>query len=216
MLHEPSGGAPVLDPVERAAEAIFGVLMAMSITGSLSVATAGHQEIRAMLATAVGCNLAWGLTDAVMYLLAAATDNARRLALVHRLRETSDRAVAHRIVAEALPERLNTLPEETLEAVRQHILKLQLPSTALGRRDLVAAAGVFALVVAVTFPVVLPFLLVRDVALALRVSNGVALATLYVFGHLLGRHTGGAGWTYGVAVAALGAALVAVIMALGG
>lgn len=217
MLHEPSGRTPVLDPVERAAEAIFGVLMAMSITGSLSVATAGRQEIRAMLAAAVGCNLAWGLTDAVMYLLAAATDQARRRALVRRLRETSDRAVAHRIVAEALPERLAaTLPAETLETLREHVLKLELPPAALGRRDFAAAAAVFALVATVTFPVVLPFLLVRDAALALRVSNGVALATLYVFGHLLGRHTGGAGWAYGLGVAALGAALVAVIMALGG
>jgi hypothetical protein len=216
VLHEPPGPTPVLDPVERAAEAIFGVLMAMSITGSLSVATAGHQEIRAMLATAVGCNLAWGLTDAVMYLIAAATENARRLALVRRLHDTSDRVVAHRILAEALPERLATLPEETLETVRRHILALPLPSAALGRRDLVAAVGVFALVVAVTFPVVLPFLLVRDVALALRVSNGVALATLYGYGHMLGQHSGGTGWAYGLAVAAIGAVLVAVIMALGG
>lgn len=216
MLNEPSRRTPVLDPVERAAEAIFGVLMAMSITGSLSVATAGHQEIRAMLATAVGCNLAWGLTDAVMYLIAAVTENARRLTLVRRLRDTSDRAAAHRIVAEALPEPLATLPEEALETVRQHILALPLPSAAVGRRDLVAAVGVFALVVAVTFPVVLPFLLVRDVALALRVSNGVALATLYGYGHLLGKHTGSTAWAYGLAVAAIGAVLVAVIMALGG
>ena len=44
----------VLDPIERASEAIFGVLMAVSITGSLSVATAGRQEIRTLLITALG------------------------------------------------------------------------------------------------------------------------------------------------------------------
>ena len=83
--------------IERASEAIFGVLMAVSITGSLSVATAGRQEIRTMLMTAIGCNLAWGLTDAVMLLIGAASEKRRRVDLLERLRETNDRKVAHRL-----------------------------------------------------------------------------------------------------------------------
>ena len=59
----------MLDPIERASEAIFGVLMAMTFTGSLNAATAAREEIGTMLLTAVGCNIAWGLTDAVMYLV---------------------------------------------------------------------------------------------------------------------------------------------------
>ena len=66
MVKDRSDRQGVLDPIERASEAIFGVLMVLSITGSLSVATAGRQEVGAMMLTAVGCNLAWGLTDAVM------------------------------------------------------------------------------------------------------------------------------------------------------
>jgi len=44
----------VLDPVDRASEAIVGIIMTLSITGSISVATAGAREIRTMLLGAVG------------------------------------------------------------------------------------------------------------------------------------------------------------------
>jgi hypothetical protein len=59
----------VLDPIERASEAIFGVLMAVSIMGALSVTSAGPQDARATLLMALGCNVAWGFTDAMMYLV---------------------------------------------------------------------------------------------------------------------------------------------------
>jgi Trk-type K+ transport system membrane component len=51
--------ARVLDPIERVSEVIFGLLMAMTFIGSLSVATAGREEVRTMMITALGCNLAW-------------------------------------------------------------------------------------------------------------------------------------------------------------
>jgi len=70
-------------------------------------------------------------------------------------------------------------------------------------------------VVLVTFPVVIPFLFIRDVPTAMRVSNAVALSTLYAYGHLLGHYAGGKTWRHGLAMAAFGAGPVAVIMALG-
>ena len=67
----------VLDPVDRASEIVFGLLMALSFTGSLSVASAGREEVRTMMAAALGCNLAWGLADAVMYLVGIVVERAR-------------------------------------------------------------------------------------------------------------------------------------------
>ena len=74
----------------------------------------------------------------------------------------------------------------------------------------------FVLVVLATFPVVVPFLLIDDVATALRVSNVLALATLFIGGWLLGRYAFGRPWRYGFGMAALGAVLVVIIIALGG
>ncbi len=58
----------VLDPVERVSEVLFGLIMVLTFTGSLSVAKAGRDDIRTMLIGALGCNIAWGIIDGVLYL----------------------------------------------------------------------------------------------------------------------------------------------------
>ena len=74
-----------LDPVYRASEVIFGLLMAMSFIGSISVATDGREEVRTLLVAALGCNLAWGLVDAVMLLVAVKTEKRRNRVLLAKL-----------------------------------------------------------------------------------------------------------------------------------
>ena len=217
MAVDKPGRERVLDPIERASEAIFGVLMAMTFTGSLNAATAGRQEIGTMLLTAIGCNIAWGLTDAVMYLVAAVVEKRRGVTLLRSVRQTTDFRAAHRLVADELPERLaGGAQEETLEAIRKALVAVPESKTTLAARDYKAALGVFAIVVLATFPVVVPFVFMRDVYAAMRASNGLAVATLYAYGHLLGKYSGGKPWHYGVAIAAVGMVLVAIIMALGG
>jgi VIT1/CCC1 family predicted Fe2+/Mn2+ transporter len=215
-IDEP-GRAPVLDPIERASEAIFGVLMAMTFTGSLNAATAGRGEIGTMLLTAVGCNVAWGLTDAVMYLVAAVVEKCRGATLRRNIRESADIRAAHRLIADELPERLAAgAQHDTLEAIRKALVALPEAKTRLAAADYRAALGVFGIVVLATFPVVVPFVFMRNVYAAMRVSNGLAVATLYAFGHVLGKYSGGKPWHYGIAIAAVGMVLVAIIMALGG
>ena len=97
-----NGRARVLDPIERVSEVIFGLLMAMTFIGALNVATAGREEVRTMMITALGCNLAWGLADAVMYLVRTATERTRNRALLARLRGGADAATGQALVALAL------------------------------------------------------------------------------------------------------------------
>jgi hypothetical protein len=61
----------VLEPIDRVSEVLFGLIMVLTFTGSLSVAEAGRSEVRTMLIGALGCNLAWGIIDGVLYLMAA-------------------------------------------------------------------------------------------------------------------------------------------------
>jgi hypothetical protein len=68
---------PVLDPIDRVSEVIFGVLMAMTFIGAVNVAEAGNGEVRKVLIAALGCNIAWGLTDGIMYLVAMLTERSR-------------------------------------------------------------------------------------------------------------------------------------------
>lgn len=208
----------VLDPVDRASEVVFGLLMALTFTGSVSVATAGHEEVRRVMAEALGCNLAWGLTDAVMYLVGIATERSRGARLLARLRATADTAAAHALIAETLPPRIGAVagPAE-LELLRQRLLSSRdAPARPLVRDDFLGALGVFLLVVLATFPVVIPFAVLDTTTLALRVSNAVALVTLFAAGWTLGRYAGANAWLGGAIMAALGTVLIGVIIALGG
>ena len=64
-MPEPSvtSSKSVLDPIERISEVLFGLIMVLTFTGSLSVAEAGREDVRVMLLGALGCNLAWGIID---------------------------------------------------------------------------------------------------------------------------------------------------------
>ncbi|MCY1550745.1 hypothetical protein D9M68_870200 [compost metagenome] len=88
--------------------------------------------------------------------------------------------------------------------------------TGLGLDDFLGALGTFLLVVLATFPIVIPFLLLADTALAIRTSNLVALGMLFAAGWMLARYSGGNTWVGGAAMAIVGTALMFAIIALGG
>jgi VIT1/CCC1 family predicted Fe2+/Mn2+ transporter len=209
----------VLDPVDRVMEVMFGLLMAMTFVGALSVATAGQEEVRTMMVTALGCNLAWGLADAVMYLVRTVTERTRNRTLLARLRGAMDAPAGQALVADALPAGIAAVATSgDLEALRRRIVErvdVQ-PQPRLHWNDLKGALGVFLLVVAATFPVVIPFMVFNQTAVALRTSNVIAIVMLFIAGALLARYAGGAAWRGGLAMAATGVALLAAIMALGG
>jgi VIT1/CCC1 family predicted Fe2+/Mn2+ transporter len=67
-----------------------------------------------------------------------------------------------------------------------------------------------------TFPVVIPFLFVSDALLAMRLSNAVAVALLFVAGYRLGRSSGRTPWAMGILMVVIGALMVGLCIALGG
>src|SRR5262249_61903131 len=72
----------VLEPHERISEVLFGLIMVLTFTGSLSVAEAGRGEVRTMLVGALGCQLAWGVTDRVLYLMGSLARKGPHLEMV--------------------------------------------------------------------------------------------------------------------------------------
>jgi VIT1/CCC1 family predicted Fe2+/Mn2+ transporter len=209
----------VLEPVERLSEILFGLIMALTITGAVGVVTADRFQIRTMLIAALGCNLAWGIIDAGMYLMARLGERGRNAMLARAVRETADREDAHRIIVDELPPLLvPTVQPAQLELIRERIN--QMPASEvrprLTRRDWRGAFGVCILVILSTFPVVIPFIVFEDARLALRTSNTLAVILLFVCGFLFGRHAGFPPWITGLIMVAVGVVLVSIAIALGG
>lgn len=67
----------ILDPLSRVSEVLFGLIMALTITCTISAAEAGRNELRTVLFGAIGCNVAWGIVDGAMYLLNVLTTRGR-------------------------------------------------------------------------------------------------------------------------------------------
>src|SRR5205809_40531 len=80
----------VLEPVDRVSEVLFGLIMVLTFTGSLSVAEAGRDDVRTMLIGALGCNLAWGMIDGVLYLMGCLAEKGRGLLTVRAVRDPTD------------------------------------------------------------------------------------------------------------------------------
>ena len=216
---EKRSGERVLNPVDRVSEMLFGLFMALTFVGAVSVADQGDAQIRTMFIAALGCNLAWGLVDAVMYLVRTVTDRGRLLTLIRSVRSAPDAETGRGLIEGSLSQvaaGLVSTPE--IEAMRGRIVALTtLPARPkLNRDDLTAALAIFLIVVASTFPVVLPFMMFEDVGTAKNVSRAVALAMLFFGGIALGRYAGYGSWKVGFLMAGLGSVLVLAINALGG
>ena len=207
----------VLEPIERLSEILFGLIMALTITGAVSVATADRLAIRTMLLAALGCNLAWGIIDAGMYLMARLGERGRNALAVRAVRATVNREDAHRIITDELPPLLAQAFQPTqLELIRERIKKIPASDVRLTGRDWRGALGVCILVILSTFPVVIPFIVIADARLALRISNALAVILLFLCGFLFGRYAGLQPLATGLVMVGVGVALVGIAIALEG
>jgi len=206
-----------LEPQDRIAEALFGLIMVLTFTCSISVAETARDDIRTMLYGAVGCNLAWGIIDAIFYLMACLAERGKGLVTLRAVRRAPGAEEGRRIIADALPPMIaDALRPDDLERMRQHLSLLPERRPRLTGNDWLGALGVFLWVFLVTFPVALPFVFLHEAQRALRLSNLIAVALLYVTGHAFGRAAGlRAAWT-GLVMVLLGGSLVALTIALGG
>jgi hypothetical protein len=82
--------------------------------------------------------------------------------------------------------------------------------------DIKGAMACCWLVIASTFPVAIPFMIFDDAYFALRLSNALLVAMLFVVGVQWGTHANVNKWRAGAAFTVIGLILVAIAIALGG
>lgn len=208
----------ILDRLERSSEIMFGLIMALTFTCSIGV-VATRIDVKTMLLSALGCNIAWGLIDAAMYILFNIVSRQRQRLFALEIAR-SPPAEARSIVLARLPDGLaDELAPVEVDALVRGIKALSPAAQVLTPRseDLRGAAAIFLLVFLSTLPVALPFLFISDVSTALRISNAIAVALLFLVGTRLGHYMG---WhspkIFGAGVALFGSVLVGIAIALGG
>ncbi len=193
--------------------------MVLTFTGAISVATEGRQEIRELLWAALGCNVAWGLVDAIMYMMNALAERGHGVVIYKKILATKATGEVRSILrGEIQPMVSRLLTDNELDNIGERLKKLPEPTrgSLLSGRDFWSCVQIFFLVFLCTFPVALPFALFEEVPFALRASNGVALLMLFVGGWLVASYAGFRRLGTAIVYALIGVLLVAMTMALGG
>lgn len=213
-----------LDPAESLGELYFGLIMALSFT--LGASAAAHYDptiAETALIAALGCNLAWGVIDAAMFLMGRLYERSRWARWHRQLVAAESEPARVAMLADLLRRRLALERgdgaaelESLARALGQAAGSAPLPSLAPTRQDMVAAAVVFGLVAGCAVWAALPLIFFSDQEAVLRLSNALSILALFVIGHRWARHTDVNPWRVGAISAGLGCVLVGVALALGG
>ena len=211
-----------LDPADSLGEILFGLIMALTITlGARMLMQRSEVDARELVAAMVGCNVAWGIIDAVLYLIGSMFSRNRRIRFVQRLRiaKSESEAIA------AIREEFNLEDEPVLneqDRAAFHRVTLDILRHAdtrrarLRRQDFEAAGAIVVLVSLTALPGVLPFLVLGDSYVALRLANLLQIVLLFGVGFHWARYTGASPWRMGFLAVGLSVALVTVSVLLGG
>ena len=144
-----------------------------------------------MILAALGCNVAWGILDAFMYLATCFTQRARTLSLQRALHHKPDLEMARQTIADAIPPVIaSVMSTQDFESLRTRLMSLPEVDVkpSITAREWLGALGVFLAVFYSTFPVAAPFLFIADPKLAMRVSNGIALLMMFLAGYAFGKY----------------------------
>ena len=220
-----------LDPGDRLAEFLCGLIMVLTFTlGAGLTIEDGPDAAFSLLLAAVGCNLAWGVIDGVLYVLTAMSNRNLRVRFALAVHDARDEASAQALIGAEVDERLGSLASPaTREALARDLLArlrsedgaaavvAEARASRVTADDLLGALAIFWLELLACVPAIIPFIVLpHDHLLALRVSNGLLVVMLFLVGRQWARHAGLARWRVGLLMACLGLLLVGVAILLGG
>jgi hypothetical protein len=94
----------VLEPIDRVLEVLGGVIMVLTFTSALSVSRAGQADVREMLIGSLGCNVACGIIDAIMYLMNCLAARGHEHDALRGIRSVRNAEEARQAISKGLPE----------------------------------------------------------------------------------------------------------------
>jgi hypothetical protein len=208
----------LLDPMDRLSEALTGLIMVLAFTNSMKLSGGGERAVDSMLKAALGCNLAWGMLDGVLYVMGQMADRSSHHRLLQDVHAAPSSAAADRAIRDAVPDVIaGALVPQQLDAIRARLLAQPLPPprTLPTVQDLAGGVGIVLLILLAGLPVLLPFVFLHETRAALHLSNRLAMAVLFVGGVVFGRRTERNPLAMGLVMVAMSIVLIKLTDALG-
>lgn len=209
---------PLLTPAEVAGEMLFSTIMTFSILSAQRVAQAGQVDVAVLVGTVASCNVAWGLVDAGMRLFNARVGKVQQHLQQRAWLDAPDLGALRQLLrADSGSADLAEMDDAALTAFRQRLQARQsAKQRRLSGRDWASAVLVWLCVLLPTLPLLLPFLLQPDAALAMRTAQFVGVGLMLVLGVRVSRWLGAHPAVGGLLFAGFGVAITVLCIALGG
>ena len=211
-----------LEPGESLAEILFGLIMTLTFTLAAGVLVReGPDAVRELLIATIGCNIAWGIIDAALYINGQLFERARLATIGDRIRRAVTVDDAAVIAESELASLIGDTGDPAGRAQLHRLVSVHVRASGhrprgLTREDLYGALAAFWLVFVASIPAALPFLFFSDSWTALRVSNAVLIFLLFFTGFRWARYTTLSPWLSGLTLMVVGVVLVGLAIALGG
>jgi len=221
-LKRPRLAQKYLEPADRLGEILFGIIMVLTFTLTAGFAAdSGSEGVRELLVATIGCNLAWGIIDGIMYIMSCVTERSAQARLILAVQNAADESVALDIVrTEVEPKfELVTEPEQRdalYRTILTHARNRDARRVSATKEDFLGALACFWLVFFSCLPAAVPFLIFSRPHVALRVSNLLMIVMLFFTGMKWGEFAYTSRLGTGLVMAAIGLVLVGVAILLGG
>jgi len=212
-----------LDPEDSLGEVLFGLIMVLTFTlGAGFSAGDGPEATRTLLLSALGCNIAWGIIDGVMYVMSALHRRARLAQFAILVEHAPDEEASVALIRDQLEPELSAFSTAAgRESFYQDVVRVVRNSTPQTTRihveDVLGGVASFLLVFLTALPAVIPFMFMTDIpATALLTSNAILIAMLFIIGWRWGVSTHTRPLITGIAMMLIGVSLVVTAQLLGG
>lgn len=220
----------LIEPIERLSETIFSVLILLTFTLAYQIIWLRADPYKplppdylvGLALAALGAITAWGFIDGVLYVLLSVLERGEKRRLLARIQMASSTEEGVAAIAEELDYVLEPITgkqqRHLLYAdVLDHLRHSQPQPVTMTREDIYGGLGCVLVAVLASLPSLLPLVLLRDhYSLALRASNLISIAVLFIAGYQWGRHSGSDSLKTGLLLAAIGFGLASIAIPLGG
>ena len=210
-----------LTPSERLSEALYSLILVLTVISAIEITIARDQQTSStILFVALGASVAWGMVDAVVYVLTGLHKRNHQVRVVSRVNKRQKSDAIRQIDDELEDSLIGVLDKKERDRIAEQVFATMQDATPLRqgvtKDDVLGGIASFLISFIIVLPPLMPFILNLPLDYGIRLSNVIAVAMLFIVGYVSGGLGGMNRIRWALTITVLGVIIVLVTILLGG